>query len=284
MWILISTAMAVNDILQVNSHIYATLQSLVYTDYFRHVSVDLFKDCPFWRDNGLCNRKDCSVIQHRQDISSVKLNNNKLNNPFCNIEPDPDYIIDLIENPERYTGYAGDSAHQVWNAIYDENCFDIPTKFSSSPYYCKETVLFYELISGLHTSISMHICGEYFDEETQTFTANTTCYEQRIGHHPDRIKNMLTLYAMMVKSLFLIKEDMVTIDTGNPWEDFRVKSLTDQLLVNIRESKIMSKPIFDHTLLTSDLIYNIQNKFYNISSIMDCVGCEKCRLWSFIFI
>lgn len=33
--------------------------------------------------------------------------------------------VDLYENPERFTGYAGPSANKVWKAIYEENCFDI---------------------------------------------------------------------------------------------------------------------------------------------------------------
>lgn len=28
-------------------------------------------------------------------------------------------------NPERFTGYAGESAHRVWGAIYEENCFGL---------------------------------------------------------------------------------------------------------------------------------------------------------------
>lgn len=31
--------------------------------------------------------------------------------------------VDLIENPERFTGYAGHSSARVWKAIYEENCF-----------------------------------------------------------------------------------------------------------------------------------------------------------------
>lgn len=31
--------------------------------------------------------------------------------------------VDLIENPERFTGYAGPSSSRVWKAIYEENCF-----------------------------------------------------------------------------------------------------------------------------------------------------------------
>jgi ERO1-like protein beta len=34
-----------------------------------------------------------------------------------------DYI-DLSGNPERFTGYVGPSAHRVWKAIYEENCFE----------------------------------------------------------------------------------------------------------------------------------------------------------------
>jgi ERO1-like protein beta len=32
--------------------------------------------------------------------------------------------VDLSLNPERFTGYAGVSAHRVWKAIYEENCFE----------------------------------------------------------------------------------------------------------------------------------------------------------------
>ncbi|MEQ2285758.1 ERO1-like protein beta [Ameca splendens] len=36
--------------------------------------------------------------------------------------PDAEYV-DLLLNPERYTGYKGPSAWRVWNSIYEENCF-----------------------------------------------------------------------------------------------------------------------------------------------------------------
>lgn len=38
--------------------------------------------------------------------------------------PEGDYI-DLTLNPEKFTGYAGPSAHRVWRSIYEENCFGI---------------------------------------------------------------------------------------------------------------------------------------------------------------
>ena len=31
--------------------------------------------------------------------------------------------VDLLLNPERYTGYSGYSTNRIWSAIYTENCF-----------------------------------------------------------------------------------------------------------------------------------------------------------------
>ena len=73
--------------------------------------------------------------------------------------------VDLVENPEAFTGYAGPSAHQVWKAIYEENCFhyapelrDLPTTGLVSPAVCTEKKIFYRILSGtltLKSRISM---------------------------------------------------------------------------------------------------------------------------------
>jgi len=44
---------------------------------------------------------------------------------FChmNEEDKGAEYVDLLLNPERYTGYKGNSAHRIWNSIYLENCF-----------------------------------------------------------------------------------------------------------------------------------------------------------------
>lgn len=44
---------------------------------------------------------------------------------FCDFE-DSDQeaeYVDLLLNPERYTGYKGHSAQRIWRTIYQENCF-----------------------------------------------------------------------------------------------------------------------------------------------------------------
>jgi len=37
-------------------------------------------------------------------------------------------VVDLLKNPEKYTGYTGPSAEKVWSAIHERNCFQKPAK------------------------------------------------------------------------------------------------------------------------------------------------------------
>ena len=43
--------------------------------------------------------------------------------PLLDDDPSMMSYVDLTINPERYTGYGGHSAHRVWKAVYEENCF-----------------------------------------------------------------------------------------------------------------------------------------------------------------
>ena len=56
---------------------------------------------------------------------------------FCVLEDELDsegVYVDLLENPERFTGYAGPSSSRVWKAIYEENCFTpVPFVDASRP-------------------------------------------------------------------------------------------------------------------------------------------------------
>ena len=44
--------------------------------------------------------------------------------------------VDLTDNPERFTGYAGQSSARVWKAIYEENCFNIVDKMTEGCETC----------------------------------------------------------------------------------------------------------------------------------------------------
>ncbi|KAK4768340.1 hypothetical protein SAY87_003481 [Trapa incisa] len=154
--------------------------------------------------------------------------------------------VNLQLNPERYTGYSGPSARRIWDAVYSENCPKYP-----SEEMCQEERILYKLISGLHSSISVHIASEYLLEEATNMAAEYLTYAD--------------------------------YSTGNPTEDLKAQSLMRELLCNPTLQSACPLP-FDEAKLWKgqsgpELKYKIQKQFRNISTIMDCVGCEKCRLW-----
>ena len=226
-----------------------------------------------------------------------------------------DYVS-LVDNPERFTGYAGDGAHMVWDAIYKENCFSEPpvkpllkNKFgggwasmfqaandlravlrANAPATeflpeddCMEKRVFYRMISGMHASISIHLCHDYLNQTTGEWGPNIQCYQERLASHPDRISNLYFNYALVLRALTKMKpilEDY-TFCSGDPSQDKDTKAkvlhFIDQAAAGptIFDEKLM----FQDPAIAGDLKEDFRNRFRNVSRLMDCVGCDKCRLW-----
>lgn len=90
-------------------------------------------------------------------------------------------FYDLKTNPEQFTGYQGPTAHRIWRSIYEENCFKSKKIHQLSDQteannannaqllesilnvddLCLEEKIFYRAISGLHTSINIHLSRYY---------------------------------------------------------------------------------------------------------------------------
>eukprot|EP00616_Rhizochromulina_sp_CCMP1243_P018190 CAMPEP_0118974022 /NCGR_PEP_ID=MMETSP1173-20130426/11027_1 /TAXON_ID=1034831 /ORGANISM="Rhizochromulina marina cf, Strain CCMP1243" /LENGTH=571 /DNA_ID=CAMNT_0006923723 /DNA_START=43 /DNA_END=1758 /DNA_ORIENTATION=- len=232
------------------------------------------------------------------------------------IEQDEDegmVYVDLLENPERFTGYAGPSAQRVWRAIHEENCFDTT---SSTGGECLEQRVFYRLISGLQSSISTHIAREYYFGNSIIddgyWGPNTKLFVDRVGVHPERLHNMYFAYLFMLRALAKAAPELelFSYETGNATDDSHALALMralvrpDHPLVDAAGYAQVCQQGFDESRLFStvghtngvsselsdlerhltqqsalELRTEFQGRFRNISRIMDCVGCEKCRLW-----
>lgn len=225
-----------------------------------------------------------------------------------------DYVS-LVDNPERFTGYAGEGAHQVWDAIYRENCFMKPVaeeleeqslnvplgglqavsdfrnvlqkeshRLDGLPLdnECLEKRVFHRLISGMHASISTHLCWDYLNQTTGEWHPNMQCYKERLHKHPERISNMYFNYALVSRAVAKLRKHLegYTFCSSDPEQDLETKQRVNQL------TKVLSQPpqIFDENLMfqdpnTAGLKEDFRNRFRNVSRLMDCVGCDKCRLW-----
>lgn len=244
-----------------------------------------------------------------------------------------DYVS-LLRNPERFTGYAGDGAKQVWDAVYRENCFQkssFPhsanlgssqwkpgpaaqdfkqildaagrqnqlqqqrlekpnTPFVANTGFeaedeCLEKRVFYRVMSGLHASISTHLCWDFLNQTTGDWQPNLSCYEQRLHHFPDRISNVYFNYALMTRAIaklgpYLKNSDDYTFCSGDPSGD----AVTRSKALEVAERAASVPQIFDESLMFVNgegpsLKEDFRNRFRNVSRLMDCVGCDKCRLW-----
>ena len=343
-----------------NMKIFPRLQSLLQKDYFRYFKYNAHRPCPFWSgDSGKCKSRSCGVQsctpdeippglkpsacsedknpeEHNNQVDSTLSDDVRADlqswkdyddsqGTFCQIDPDencPDCeYVDLTRNPERFTGYSGDTAHRIWRAIYEENCFNPASlnsritkknRFSAAFFpkaletMCLEKRAFYRAISGLHSSITVHLTSQHPEGLTQdkkstslfpsknaaeVYGPNLSLFLQRFD--PDRtgglgpywLKNLYFVYLLELRAItkaapFLQAHSFYT---GNPEEDKETQIAVKELLNLMRsfpdhfDESTMFKSGSKIEMLT--LKQEFREHFHNISRVMDCVGCDKCKLW-----
>ncbi|CAE6072091.1 unnamed protein product [Arabidopsis arenosa] len=186
-------------------------------------SVKLWCDCPFWPDDGMCRLRDCSVCECPE---------NEFPEPFK--KP---FVPGLPS--DDFTCQEGKPQGAVDRTIDNRVFRDL------SGETCPEKKVLYKLISGLHSSISMHIAAEYLlDESRNQWGQNIELMYDRILRHSDRVRNMYFTYLFVVRAVTKATSylEQAEYDTGNHAEDLKTQSLIKHAL-------------------------------------MDCVACQKCRLW-----
>jgi len=336
-----------------NKEVYPLLQKLIKKKFFRYYKVNLFKPCMYFDgDAGLCENESCGVktcepeelpegmrsndsfvfcIGEQLGTLNETLSNKTIDlldkwdqhddtiHRFCDPEDDPPssyQYVDLLANPERFTGYAGPMANRIWQAIYEENCFvpEVATTNYYNPMFgqasrgrktnkvrysselikamCLEKRVFYRVISGLHTSINTHVCAEYLFEDkfVQKWGPNLQEFQRRFdpklteGEGTERLKNLYFIYLVELRALSKVaqyfKRDNVNLYTGNSKDDHETK----QLLMNILDKTKDFPMHFDEGVMFRDkssphLKKEFAERFLNVTRIIDCVTCEKCRLW-----
>lgn len=339
-----------SDINNLNKEIRPILRKLINENFFKIFRLNLYKQCPFWSDStGFCMHQSCAVdtIDDWNDlpniwqpealgrIESLSKDLNKLNITkkidFENSSTSKDYCeldeilndvvyVNLVDNPERFTGYGGDQSFQIWKSIYNENCFN--DNIGSNQ--CFEKTFFYKLVSGMHASISTHLSNEFFNKFTKTYSPSLKQFMFRVGDFPDRIENIYLNYILILKSIVkldkfgLIENLKLSIDEdedydyNNNFEELQLKdgikneisdliNPTKKLLSisstnnnnsndddsdnnNSINNHCSSNFLFNEESLFQDsngssLKNEFRERFKNITRIMDCVHCDRCRLW-----
>ncbi|CAG0882682.1 unnamed protein product [Cyprideis torosa] len=322
--------------------VHPRIQALLARDYFRYYRVNFQRPCPFWDDpNMSCGLRDCSVqacaeedvpqglLQDCEDLLGAVdpaigesesadlrmwMEHDREQERFCDIgdeEIERGVFVDLLKNPERFTGYRGDAAHRIWRGIYRENCFfksgdslDLsstnPFSASDTENLCLEERIFYRAISGLHASINVHLSANYpttsgrptslasmlgeepvwgfnLDEFLTRFSANRTK-----GRGPGYLDNLFFLYLLelraVTKAEYLLRNNHFF--TGYASLDKETGLAVEELLDVVQAfPDHFNEEVLFASKDAARLRHEFRQHFLNVTRIMDCVGCERCKLW-----
>ena len=277
----------------------------------RYFRVSLEAQCPFWDADAYCTIKDCSVEEVSEDGQLSKklgaldmsrcpkvhehwkeeLRDNSWTNEGDNEESEKHYI-DLIGNPERYTGYKREAgAAQVWHEIHAYNTFhSAEVAAAGGDEETAETLkempighrVFCKAVSGLHTSISSHIaCGYLLDKPSNVWGVDVDQYIRRVASHPDRVNNLYFTFLLVLRAVDAAAELLEGYDfkTQVPPGAAGAGPVMEELLASRASWPVSFEQ--EHAIDDGDrdMLGEFRGKFYNISRIMDCVGCQRCRLW-----
>lgn len=299
------------EINEINHHIRPELLALVHSDFFKYFKLDLYKQCPFWNDNnGYCVNRACAVdviedwdnvpeywqpealgSLQNESFSAEDDNECSFLDELCDqqqkngiIKQDVEYcdvedfhnkdsvLVDLTANPERFTGYGGEQSSQIWSSIYKENCFS-----SDQAQNCLAKGAFYRLVSGLHASIGTHLSNDHLNTETGKWGPNLDLFMARVGNFPDRVANIYFNYAVVAKALWKIQPYLSHLEFCNAYHE-DVKSMINDVVSHL-DSKIFNEDLLFHDDVSSKLKDDFRSRFKNVTKIMDCVHCDRCRLW-----
>ncbi|KMZ93042.1 endoplasmic reticulum oxidoreductin [Plasmodium vivax Mauritania I] len=292
---------------------YPILKELKQKDYFRIFKVNLHIPCKLSKVNEKCKEiKKCSVCECHDDeipynfrtneieIIEDKMSSEDLKKTFIESKLYKDILgiyapsdegflsyVDLVYNSPSFTAYEG---RNIWNKIYRENCFQ------KEENKCHEMKSFYKIISGMQSNIAilsaeyhylkndfvfgdMHtddvMKSDYFKK--QNYEYSMQFFKEKIALYPERIENLYFTFAILLRAMCRLKSlvSQCKCNSGHAQNDKEALEMLNDLLGSFYHS-CASEQFLEPIFPTQGK--EILAKFMNITNILDCVPCVKCRL------
>lgn len=278
------------------------LEDLSRQNFFRYFRVDTSRECPFQVSDALCTSKvncqltcECPLdklpktwlqedLKQKENLAFSPIKLYDVMKPHYNgVDPwsfdlvnENTIYVDLLTDKEQFTGYQG---QKIWGMIYDENCMSLSRS-------CGGENFLFKVISGMHASVSSHL-SEYFVDFSRSednIRPNDLLYYQKVGAYPERLENLAfavqTLVRAYVRYIDLI--DLFAVDTGDFGEDMKTKQLLQKLsdlLRHVKDVAFRQEGVFGQKVAISVQKDAYLQYFRNITQVMDCVDCVKCKVY-----
>ncbi|KAH9949541.1 endoplasmic oxidoreductin [Amylocystis lapponica] len=264
----------------VNEELFEQVHALVQTPFFKYFRVDLYRECPFWEENGFCANRECGIttvdeseIPERWRAAALS----KVEMPPEDQRPSEGDYVDLTANPERFTGYIGPSPPRMVINL-QENCFgvsDVSLHSSGTAEFvnrgqsqgareCLEQRVYYKIISGLHASISTHICHDNMNQTTGEWSA---VLHHRVASYPERLQYIYFDTVLLLRAVARLghtsRHDAETLE--------RLK----RVITIAQASANLMRLRFSRRECQCEIVKEeFKEHFRNVTRIMDCVAVQ----------
>lgn len=155
-----------------------------------------------------------------------------------------------------------------------------------------EQRIYNRLLSGLHSSISLHIAKDYcleLDQETigecKVWGANTTLAQERVLDFPDRLENLYVAFAVLLRAVVKAGNAITAaVPANDPEFADGLHEWTTILLPEIEKLAGLCPKTFDEEQLfvglgAKTMWRELKSRIDHLQSIIQCVGCDRCKLW-----
>jgi flavocytochrome c len=225
--------------------------------------------------------------------------------------------VNLKRNPERWTGYNGshvwraiydenclrngrrDGRREVMGGGGDAIVGGASESESTGiDGLCYEERVLYRLLSGMHASVNVHVALRAKPPKRAAgiaeWSEDPERYARHYGEHPERLRNLHFSFVVLLRALRKAAPALLDVDVKlgeDAVEDARTEALMRRLLdTHILSSCAGVFDAFDESELfrasissTSDasaasLKTQFKGVWHNISDVMDCISCQKCKL------
>jgi len=118
---------------------------------------------------------------------------------------------------------------------------------------------------------------------------NCQVFDERLTKKPHHVDNMHFLYRFVIRALTRSRSAFVDPETNKMREALRIgddleDAATEQLVEKLFHQHILCSPTFNESKLLQEpnavaMLPEMKKMIRNMTTILDCISCEKCRLW-----
>ena len=255
--------------------------------FFRYLRCNLDTSCDFWDVQRKCasESQSCGVepvpfgdlpegLRHPDMLKEVMYSadgQRALGGLMTSQRIYRDYV-DLQALDGGYTSFKGRS---IWQAIYSENCFRIsdtnPTTGVRS--VCTEEESFYKLLSGMQSAI-MTTSSDNKYSGAFVKRHSFALFRRGIAQKPEWMANLYFVLGATIKAVCAQSDLLRNVDcyAGTASGDRQCSQLLNKVIDRLA-------PLCQEVpLLFVERHGEALSKIDNVTRLMDCIECDKCRV------